>query len=364
MKVRINMIHEQETTTNQSNQSNQYHTMIAIRRQLIETQESAEAKIKYYKSAVKENIIISAVVGGVVLLLLFLFCYIRHRNGRDVIVMTRKQLEKRKKEFKRVPEPEEIKEREAASARRREKNRRRGRGFKSRGGNNSLDTMETIKASYDIEVGEVNIIEAEEEDGSCAIEISTSHSKSDENMKPPQTSIQQGNDQSKAHIQSPTEVATDDNYDMIDIERDSIEVEEAKKEDDGCGIEIHPSHNESGENINPPQTSIQQGNDKSKAHIQSPTEVTTDDNYGMIDIGRDSIEVEEAKKEDDGCGIEISPVHSESGENINPPQSSIDQGNDQSKTLIQSPREIATDDNYDMIDAERDSTEVEVSSMK
>jgi len=201
--------------------------MIAIRRQLVETSETADAKIEWYKSTVKKNLVISAAVGGVLILLLLLFCYIRHRNGRNVQVMTRKQLEKRKKEFKRVLEPNEIKEREdAALARRSEKKRNCDRDYEIRGGNNSIDTVETVKLSYDIEACEVNIIQAEEEDGGGGgIELSPLHSDFGENTNPSQSGISQRNDQCKARIQSPHEIATDDDYGIIDLGSDSIEVQ-------------------------------------------------------------------------------------------------------------------------------------------
>jgi len=200
--------------------------MVAIRRQIVETSETADAKIEWYKSTVKKNIVISAAVGGVVILLLLLFCYIRRRNGRNIKVMTRKQLEKRKKEFKRVLEPNEIKERkDAALARRSEKKRNCDREYAIRGVN-SIDTVETVKLSYDIEACGVNSIQAEAEDGGGGgIELSPLHSDFGENTNPSQNEIGLGNDQCEAHIRSPHEITTNGDYGIIDLGRDSIEVQ-------------------------------------------------------------------------------------------------------------------------------------------
>lgn len=146
--------------------------MILIRRRLVETSETAEEKIEYIKSTLQKNIVISAIVGSVVILLLLLFCYIRFKNGRFVEAMSRKQLEKRKPEFKRVLELEEIEEREnAAILRQQERKRNASRQYEHHG-----DETMKINSKYDAEAGEVRITESNEEGDCVGIEVSPLHS--------------------------------------------------------------------------------------------------------------------------------------------------------------------------------------------
>jgi len=151
--------------------------MTMIRRQLLETSDTAEEKIKYFKSTIQKNVVIGLIVGSVVIFLLLIFCYIRYRNGRSVTVMSRQELKKRKVGFKRVLEPEEKKRKIAALARRRERSNGRSRGYENPDGDRSMETNVTAISS-DIETGEVYTSESKETGSGDGIEVSPLHKKS------------------------------------------------------------------------------------------------------------------------------------------------------------------------------------------
>lgn len=188
-------------------------TMVASQRRLVETSETAEEKIRFIKNAIRKNVIISAIIGSVLLLLLLIFCYIRYKNGRYVEVMSRRTFEKKKTEFKRVLEPEETEERNYAALGRRIERKRDGGGeYASPGGDHSMETHKTLISSFDAEEG-----------GGGGIEVSPFHSMSGNNIESPQRSSIQRKEHCKVRIQSPQQLSNKE-YGGIEVEFEGIEV--------------------------------------------------------------------------------------------------------------------------------------------